>query len=67
MPALTPCIWCGNVGMVRSEHVIRGSKADVVFTCGQCERSWRVPDGTRASKPRAVRRTGADKPDRSRP
>jgi hypothetical protein len=65
MPASTACVWCGTVGLVRWEHVIRGADAERVFTCAHCERSWTERQPA-APLPRARRRAADDKPRRPR-
>jgi hypothetical protein len=67
MPARTPCIKCGVVGFVRTEHVISGGRAVTDYYCGHCQHSWttdqRGPKGTHSSTPSVK---NEKPPDRSR-
>jgi hypothetical protein len=40
----TPCQNCGKVGLVRTEHVIKGNVFAKSFYCGACEHQWSVAD-----------------------
>jgi transposase-like protein len=45
MPDRTVCPRCKSVGLVRSEHVIKGGKAERHYYCGACEHSWITVEG----------------------
>jgi hypothetical protein len=38
------CIFCGRVGFVRIEHVVRGAVSSNDYYCGGCNRAWSAPD-----------------------
>jgi hypothetical protein len=40
----TRCQNCGKVGLVRQEHIIKGSTFTKAFYCGGCEHQWSVAD-----------------------
>jgi hypothetical protein len=40
MPTTTPCQYCGSVGFVRKENVIKADAAYVHYYCGHCNSSW---------------------------
>ena len=45
MPTTTPCQYCGSVGFVRKEHVIKADAAYVHYYCGHCNSSWTGNEG----------------------
>jgi len=40
----TTCLYCGRVGLVRFEVVVKGHDAALTFYCGYCERTWQEAD-----------------------
>lgn len=67
MPAHTPCIKCGVVGFVRTEHVISGGRAVTDYYCGHCQHSWTVDQrGNKRSQALRSRVKSVKPPDRSR-
>lgn len=40
MPDRTACKYCGKIGLVRRERVLKGGRASDAFYCGACNRSW---------------------------
>jgi len=40
MPDRTPCKYCGKVGFVRREQVIKAARSITSFYCGSCNRTW---------------------------
>jgi hypothetical protein len=44
MPDRTPCTYCGKIGLVRRENVVKGERTTTAFYCGACNRSWEVSD-----------------------
>jgi len=44
MPDRTACKYCGKIGFVRREHVIKGGRTMASFYCGSCNRSWEQPE-----------------------
>lgn len=59
MPDRTPCKYCGKVGFVRCEHVLKGAWAIDAFYCGACDRSWEVR-AQQAHAQDTARRSGND-------
>ena len=62
MPDRTACKFCGKVGLIRRERVIKGGRSIESFYCGACNRSWDIED-TRDKD--AENRSRDDKPRRS--
>jgi len=56
MPENSPCAYCGVVGFVRRERIIRGDTAFSQYDCGSCGRSWTVSDGGERREGPAERR-----------
>jgi hypothetical protein len=44
VPDRTSCNYCGKVGFVRRQFVIKARQATVSYYCGACNRSWDVSD-----------------------
>jgi len=62
MPGKTTCPRCGNIGLVRVEHVIQAGKSYRSFVCMDCMYQWQVLEtGEHAPAPKSPER-----PDRSR-
>jgi hypothetical protein len=62
MPDRTACKFCGKVGFVRHERVIKGGRVIETFYCGACNRSWEeTEEGAAGSGPQRPR---DDKPKR---
>ncbi len=38
------CPRCDQIGFVRLEHVITGTKASRAYFCGKCEHEWQTLD-----------------------
>jgi hypothetical protein len=38
------CPQCHRIGLIRSEHVIKGEESATFFFCGGCSFSWEEPD-----------------------
>ena len=55
MPDKGPCPYCGRVGFIRFEYVIKASETTRLFYCGSCARSWMLT-GDSASGPMARRK-----------
>ncbi|HEX5110483.1 MAG TPA: hypothetical protein VFV95_18660 [Vicinamibacterales bacterium] len=47
MPTTTLCQYCGSIGFVRKEHVIKADAAYVHYYCGHCNASWTASETTR--------------------
>jgi len=62
MPDRTPCKFCGKVGLIRRERVIKGGRSSESFYCGSCNRSWDIEDEPRDD---IANRRRDDKPPRS--
>jgi len=62
VPDRTLCQFCGKVGFVRRERVLKGGRSIESFYCGSCNRSWDIED-----KPRdhIANRRRDDKPPRA--
>jgi transposase-like protein len=45
MPTTTSCQYCGSVGFVRKENVIKADAAYVHYYCGHCNSSWTANEG----------------------
>jgi transposase-like protein len=51
MPDKTACKFCGRIGFIRRENIIKAGRSITSFYCGSCNRSWeeteegRTPDG----------------------
>ena len=61
MPDRTACKFCGKVGFVRRERVIKGGRSIESFYCGACNRSWEIEDAVDDIE----NRSREDKPRRS--
>ena len=42
MPDRTACKFCGKVGFVRRENIIKAGRTITAFYCGACNRLWEV-------------------------
>jgi hypothetical protein len=42
---------CGALGFVRSERVLENMQFYTLYYCGNCNRTWKILDMDRASKP----------------
>jgi len=51
VPDRTRCPRCQKVGLVRFEHIVRGTNAERVFSCGACDHSWVIPDDATEDPP----------------
>jgi hypothetical protein len=38
------CPQCHRMGLIRSEHVIKGEQSATFFYCGGCKFAWEEPD-----------------------
>lgn len=52
------CLYCGIVGFVRTEYIIRGPRTLTNCYCGTCNRSWMLSDAEQVA--------ADDRPRRSR-
>jgi hypothetical protein len=59
----TECPRCLRVGLVRSEHVIKGPVATVLLYCGSCNHTWERPDRRKGSRPKSSISSPADDRD----
>ena len=62
MPDRIPCKYCGKVGFIRREHVLKGARAVDTFYCGACDRSWEV-HAQQAQGQNSARRSDDDSSD----
>jgi hypothetical protein len=42
MPDRTACKYCGKLGFIRRENIIKAGRTITAFYCGACNRSWEV-------------------------
>jgi hypothetical protein len=63
MPDRTACKYCGKVGFVRRERVVKAERATTAFYCGSCNRSWEEAEEGRAADD--VKRPPNNKRERS--
>ena len=66
MPDRTPCRFCGKVGLVRRERVIKGGRSIESFYCGSCNRSWEVADDEAQARRNTPKRRDDDDEKRRR-
>jgi transcription elongation factor Elf1 len=50
MPDRGPCPYCGRVGLIRSEYVVKAAVTTRLFCCGACDRSRKL-----SAKPTSAR------------
>jgi len=58
MPDRTACKYCGKVGFVRRENVLKADRKIASFYCGACNRSWEEAEeggGRDDARPRDAR------------
>jgi len=63
MPDRIACTYCGKVGFVRREHIVKAGGTILSFYCGSCNRSWEEAEAARAAD--NVKRPPNDKRERS--
>ena len=57
MPDRTACKYCGRVGFVRRETIIKAGRSITGFYCGSCNRSWEETEEGAARGVQDVRAT----------
>lgn len=65
MPDRIACKYCGKVGLVRRERVLKGGRASDAFYCGACNRSWEQRASVAQSRDDADDRPPEDRDRRS--
>jgi len=61
MPDRTPCKYCGKVGFVRRENVIKAARSITAFYCGSCNRNWEEAEEGRTPDTKRPRDDGSDR------